>query len=224
MSHCELLHESQAKRGLTFLCGEVQTRGAGRHPCCCVNKSTRRQRRERQWRKERHQIDSPCLVNDFSHIYLLLSVAFVHIFTPSHLHILPSSHPHTSTYTYHVTPSHLHIYLPYTSSHPHTLTPAHIPTMPPPFILTPSHLHVHKYTYHATPSHPHTCTYTPTPLTELSVSDKCPSEADSDKSDVEEAEDVCPICLNELDEGEDLLVCSGCHNHLHQHCMDICEW
>ncbi len=44
----------------------------------------------------------------------------------------------------------------------------------------------------------------------------------SDKSDGEE-EEVCPICLNELDEGEDLLVCSGCHNQLHQHCMDICE-
>ena len=45
---------------------------------------------------------------------------------------------------------------------------------------------------------------------------------ESDKSDNEEA--VCPICLNELDEGEDLLVCSSCHNHLHQHCMDICKW
>lgn len=45
---------------------------------------------------------------------------------------------------------------------------------------------------------------------------------ESDKSDNEEA--ICPICLNELDEGEDLLVCSSCHNHLHQHCMDICKW
>ena len=44
---------------------------------------------------------------------------------------------------------------------------------------------------------------------------------ESDKSDNEEA--ICPICLNELDEGEDLLVCSSCHNHLHQHCMDICK-
>ena len=44
---------------------------------------------------------------------------------------------------------------------------------------------------------------------------------ESDKSDNEEA--VCPICLNELDEGEDLIVCSSCHNHLHQHCMDICK-
>ncbi len=47
-------------------------------------------------------------------------------------------------------------------------------------------------------------------------------EGESDKSDNEEA--ICPICLNELDEGEDLLVCSSCHNHLHQHCMDICKW
>lgn len=45
---------------------------------------------------------------------------------------------------------------------------------------------------------------------------------ESDKSDNEEA--ICPICLNELDEGEDLLVCSSCHNHLHQHCMEICKW
>ena len=45
---------------------------------------------------------------------------------------------------------------------------------------------------------------------------------ESEKSDNEEA--ICPICLNELDEGEDLLVCSSCHNHLHQHCMEICKW
>ena len=141
-------------------------------------------------------------------------------FTPSHLHILPSSH--------------LHIYLPCHTLPPHTLTPAHIPTI---HILPSSHPHTCTHTYNSsshphtcmytnipTMPHPHTCTYTPTPLTELGVSDKSPAEADSDKSDVEEAEDVCPICLNELDEGEDLLVCSGCHNHLHQHCMDICEW
>ncbi len=48
---------------------------------------------------------------------------------------------------------------------------------------------------------------------------------DSDKSEGSDKseEEVCPICLNELDEGEDLLECSGCHNQLHQHCMDICE-
>ena len=39
----------------------------------------------------------------------------------------------------------------------------------------------------------------------------------------EREEDICPICLNELDEGEDLLICPGCSNHLHQHCMDICK-
>ena len=114
-------------------------RGAGRHPCCCVNKSTRRQRRERQWRKERHQIDSPCLVNDFSHIYLLLSVAFVHI-----LHTLTPTHPPI------LTPSQLHIYLPC-----HTLTPAHIPTI---HILPSSHPHTCTHTYNATPFHPHTLT------------------------------------------------------------------
>ena len=43
---------------------------------------------------------------------------------------------------------------------------------------------------------------------------------DSDKS--EEEEELCPICLNELDEGEDLISCRRCGNRLHQHCMDIC--
>ena len=45
-------------------------------------------------------------------------------------------------------------------------------------------------------------------------------EEESDKS---EEEDVCPICLNELDEGEDLITCRRCGNQLHQHCMDICK-
>ena len=45
---------------------------------------------------------------------------------------------------------------------------------------------------------------------------------ESEESDKEE-ENICPICLNELDEGEDLLICPQCTNHLHQHCMDICE-
>ena len=45
-------------------------------------------------------------------------------------------------------------------------------------------------------------------------------DVESDKS---EEEDVCPICLNELDEGEDLITCRRCGNRLHQHCMDICE-
>ena len=48
-------------------------------------------------------------------------------------------------------------------------------------------------------------------------------DVQSEGEEEEEEEDVCPICLNELDEGEDLLVCDGCHNRLHQHCMDICE-
>jgi len=132
VSHCELLHESLAKRGLTFLWGEVLTRGAGRHPCCCVNRSTR-QRRERQWRKERHQIDSPCLVNDFLHIYLLSYIcthpSHPHTYLPCHT-LLPS-HLHTCTHTYHATPS-----------YPHTFTPARIPTMPHSPTLTPSHLHI----------------------------------------------------------------------------------
>ena len=147
-------------------------RGAGRHPCCCVNKSTRRQRRERQWRKERHQIDSPCLVNDFLHIYLLSGIctypSHPHTYTSSHPHTYTSSHPHTSTYTYHATPSHphtltpAHIHVPIYHTHSPILTPSHlhiylqchplsssnIPTMPHPPILTPSHLHIYPHTPH----------------------------------------------------------------------------
>ena len=65
------------------------------------------------------------------------------------------------------------------------------------------------------------------------VSDKVREEGDGEdgggegvereESDKSEEEDVCPICLNELDEGEDLITCRRCGNRLHQHCMDICE-
>ncbi|XP_014662273.1 PREDICTED: mitogen-activated protein kinase kinase kinase 1-like [Priapulus caudatus] len=49
------------------------------------------------------------------------------------------------------------------------------------------------------------------------------------KDDVEEKEeeetkeeDVCPICLLEMSEGESLVTCvAGCQNSLHQHCMSI---
>ncbi|RMX49549.1 hypothetical protein pdam_00017438 [Pocillopora damicornis] len=37
-----------------------------------------------------------------------------------------------------------------------------------------------------------------------------------------EDEEVCPICLLEMVEGESLTSCQdGCHNRLHQHCMEI---
>ena len=49
-------------------------------------------------------------------------------------------------------------------------------------------------------------------------------EGEREESDKSEEEDVCPICLNELDEGEDLITCRCCGNRLHQHCMDICEY
>ena len=107
-------------------------KGLGRHPCCCVNRSTRRQRREGQWREERHQIDFLSLVNDSSSL--------------SGICMLPL-YPHTCTYTHHILPS----------SHPHTLTPAHIPATHPP-VFTSSHLHM--YPLHPPISHPHTCTYT----------------------------------------------------------------
>ena len=35
---------------------------------------------------------------------------------------------------------------------------------------------------------------------------------------------MCPICLLEMVEGESLTSCQdGCHNRLHQHCMEICK-
>lgn len=48
-------------------------------------------------------------------------------------------------------------------------------------------------------------------------------EGEGEGGESDKEEDICPICLNELDEGEDLLICPGCNNRLHQHCMDICE-
>ena len=39
-----------------------------------------------------------------------------------------------------------------------------------------------------------------------------------------EDEEVCPICLLEMVEGESLTSCEGgCNNRLHQHCMEICK-
>ena len=39
-----------------------------------------------------------------------------------------------------------------------------------------------------------------------------------------EDDEVCPICLLEMVEGESLTSCQdGCHNRLHQHCMEICK-
>lgn len=45
------------------------------------------------------------------------------------------------------------------------------------------------------------------------------SEFDSDEED-----EICPICLLEIVEGEDLVECDkGCHIELHRHCMEICK-
>ena len=42
---------------------------------------------------------------------------------------------------------------------------------------------------------------------------------------VSDDEEVCPICLLEMVEGESLTSCKdGCNNRLHQHCMEICEF
>ena len=39
-----------------------------------------------------------------------------------------------------------------------------------------------------------------------------------------EEEEICPICLLEMAEGESLTICKGgCNNRLHQHCMEVCE-
>ena len=40
----------------------------------------------------------------------------------------------------------------------------------------------------------------------------------------DEEDEICPICLLEIVEGEDLVECvSGCHIELHRHCMEICK-
>jgi len=40
----------------------------------------------------------------------------------------------------------------------------------------------------------------------------------------EEEDEMCPICLLEIVEGEDLVECAkGCHIELHRHCMEICK-
>jgi len=42
--------------------------------------------------------------------------------------------------------------------------------------------------------------------------------------DSDEEDDICPICLLEIVEGEDLVECiNGCHIELHRHCMEICK-
>lgn len=40
-----------------------------------------------------------------------------------------------------------------------------------------------------------------------------------------EEEDVCPICLSDLVDGESMTVChEGCKNQLHHHCMAVCKF
>ena len=42
---------------------------------------------------------------------------------------------------------------------------------------------------------------------------------------IKEEEEVCPICLSDLVEGESMSLCrEGCHNRLHHHCMAVCEF
>uniref|UniRef100_A0A2C9K5L3 Mitogen-activated protein kinase kinase kinase 1 n=1 Tax=Biomphalaria glabrata TaxID=6526 RepID=A0A2C9K5L3_BIOGL len=49
---------------------------------------------------------------------------------------------------------------------------------------------------------------------------RLPSE--SDAGSVREEEEICPICLLEMLEGESLICCdNGCHNRLHHHCIAI---
>ena len=41
----------------------------------------------------------------------------------------------------------------------------------------------------------------------------------------DEEEEVCPICLLEMVDGESLLTCKeGCHNRLHLHCLKVCKY
>ena len=44
------------------------------------------------------------------------------------------------------------------------------------------------------------------------------------ESESDEEDEMCPICLLEIVEGEDLVECvNGCHIALHRHCMEICK-
>lgn len=39
-----------------------------------------------------------------------------------------------------------------------------------------------------------------------------------------EEEEVCPICLSDLVDGESMTICrEGCENRLHHHCMSVCK-
>ncbi|XP_066996499.2 mitogen-activated protein kinase kinase kinase 1 [Anabrus simplex] len=59
----------------------------------------------------------------------------------------------------------------------------------------------------------------PSPLTEGSSRSVVDSASDNKNA---EEEEVCPICLLEMVDGESLVVCtSGCRNKLHLHCMAI---
>ena len=43
-------------------------------------------------------------------------------------------------------------------------------------------------------------------------------------SSIKEEEEVCPICLSDLVEGESMTLCKeGCQNRLHHHCMAVCK-
>jgi len=46
----------------------------------------------------------------------------------------------------------------------------------------------------------------------------------SNYNSMKEEEEVCPICLSDLVEGESMTLCKeGCQNRLHHHCMAICK-
>ena len=50
------------------------------------------------------------------------------------------------------------------------------------------------------------------------------SSSEPSTSSNKDEEEVCPICLLEMVEGESLTCCkNGCNNRLHQHCMEICK-
>ena len=42
---------------------------------------------------------------------------------------------------------------------------------------------------------------------------------------VKDEDEVCPICLSDLVEGESMTLCrEGCQNRLHHHCMAVCKY
>ena len=58
---------------------------------------------------------------------------------------------------------------------------------------------------------------------DTNMSSNSPQSTNPTSKDKDDDE-VCPICLLEMVEGESMTICTeGCLNKLHHHCMSICK-